>query len=99
MPERFPGEAWVGQVEWIAADAAEEGQLDEVFAGGVDGVVGCLGSPPNEHVPHRLSLTAPIHSTRCCAQATRSLTRVTVLVRRAVAAADAEGLVERQGVE
>ena len=54
MPERFPGEAWVGQVEWVAADAAEEGQLDEAFAGGVDGVVGCLGSPPNEHVPHRL---------------------------------------------
>ena len=44
VPERFPGEAWVGQVEWIAADAAEEGQLDEAFAGGVDGVVGCLGA-------------------------------------------------------
>ena len=45
VPERFPGEAWVGQVAWIAADAAVEGQLDEALAGGVDGVVGCLGAP------------------------------------------------------
>jgi len=45
VPERFPGEAWVDQVAWVAADAAVEGQLDEALAGGVDGVVGCLGAP------------------------------------------------------
>ena len=45
VPERFPGEAWVDQVAWVAADAAVEGQLDEALAGGVDGVVGCLGTP------------------------------------------------------
>ena len=45
VPERFPGEAWVDQVAWVAADAAVEGELDEVLAGGVDGAVGCLGAP------------------------------------------------------
>ena len=46
VPERFPGEAWVGQVTWLAADAADETQLDGALAGGLDGVVGCLGAPP-----------------------------------------------------
>ena len=55
VPERFPGEAWVGEVAWVAADAAVEGLLDEAFAGGVDGVVGCLGAP-NEFAPRRLLL-------------------------------------------
>ena len=46
VPERFPGEAWVDQVTWIAADTTDEDQLTEALASGVDGVVGCIGGPP-----------------------------------------------------
>ena len=42
-PSRLEDEQWAAQVKWVAADAAVGGDAGAALAGGVDGVVSCIG--------------------------------------------------------
>lgn len=42
-PKWASGQAWASQVTWATGDAAEDGVLADCMAGGVDGVISCVG--------------------------------------------------------
>ena len=47
--ERFSGEQWISQVNWMEADVTADGAAAEVLGDGVDAVVSCIGSSSRAH--------------------------------------------------